>query len=527
MSELPKGWKNTSVGEVTLSVSKINLKSELNRQIKYIDISSIDKRNNTVADVKALILAQAPSRARQIVKENDILFSTVRPYLRNIAAVPQGLDGEIASTGFSVLRPVSLIEPRYLYYYCISNNFVDAVSRKQYGVSYPAVKDSQVRSQNFPLAPLQEQKRIADKLDQIFEELDGVKARLDKIPSILRNFRQRLIDKEVNQIQESRNEEYIELKNITHSISDGDHQAPPKTEQGIPFLVISNISQGYVDIDGATRFVSEEYYNNLKYIRTPRKGDILYSVTGSIGIPAIVETKEKFCFQRHIAIIKPNNELVITKFLFYYLKSSFILEQAELVATGTAQITVPLQGLRKFQIKVPAIDVQTKIVKFLDANLELANHMEKQYKRANEQVNHITHSVLNKAFRGELVPQDPKDEPASVLLERIKEEKEFQTETFKLKTLNVSGKIRGNHKKTEDTLMTKKLQDVLAGRQEWLSAQEAFQLCGIGNGSQTEEIETLYAELRFLDKLGKLEIDAVYNSDGTKQHDRLKLKKAG
>lgn len=104
MSDLPLSWELCTVGEVTLLVDTISANGTSDREVAYIDISCIDNIANKIVRPKRLKLSEAPSRARQVVQTGDVLFSTVRPYLRNIAAVPSPLDGEIASTGFAVLR---------------------------------------------------------------------------------------------------------------------------------------------------------------------------------------------------------------------------------------------------------------------------------------------------------------------------------------------------------------------------------------------------------------------------------------
>lgn len=170
---LPDGWVHCSIGEVTLPTTKIDPKSERDREVRYIDISSIDNLRNVVGDTKRFKLRDAPSRARQVVRSGDTLFATVRPYLRNIALVPSCYDREIASTGFSVLRPAEGICPEFLFYKAISSDFVDSVSGQQYGVSYPAVKDEQVRDQELWLPPTAEQYRIVAKIEELFSELDA------------------------------------------------------------------------------------------------------------------------------------------------------------------------------------------------------------------------------------------------------------------------------------------------------------------------------------------------------------------
>ena len=170
---LPDGWARCSLGQVTLPTMKIRPADDPDREVRYIDISSIDNSRHVIASTKRYTLANAPSRARQIVRAGDTLFSTVRPYLRNIALVPNRYDKEIASTGFSVLRPAKGICPAFLFYTITSSSFVNKVSKMQYGVSYPAVKDEQVRDLDILLPPTAEQYRIASKIDELFSTLDN------------------------------------------------------------------------------------------------------------------------------------------------------------------------------------------------------------------------------------------------------------------------------------------------------------------------------------------------------------------
>ena len=171
---LPAGWTESSIGQVTLPVSKIDPNDHPDQEIDYIDISSIDNTRNLIGNVnvKRYRLRNAPSRARQIVLAGDVLFATVRPYLRNIARVSNEYDQQIASTGFSVLRPTKGVCPAFLFYKAISRELVNALSEMQYGVSYPAVKDEQVRGQPLWLPPTAEQHRIVAKIEELFSELD-------------------------------------------------------------------------------------------------------------------------------------------------------------------------------------------------------------------------------------------------------------------------------------------------------------------------------------------------------------------
>lgn len=173
-----ESWTVCKIGDVLEPVEKTG-KGEKDRHIWYVDISSIDNETNTIAAPKRMRLAEAPTRARQKIRLGDVLFSTVRPYLRNIAFVEGVLDGEIASTGFAVLRGVSGIDSRYVFYKSISNKFVSALTGEQYGVSYPAVKREQVWEQPFELTSIEEQSEIVRILDTNFQVLKELSAEIN------------------------------------------------------------------------------------------------------------------------------------------------------------------------------------------------------------------------------------------------------------------------------------------------------------------------------------------------------------
>ena len=136
-------------------------------EFEYIDIASVDREKKTIVGTTLTYTANAPSRARQIVRRNDVLVSTVRPNLNAVAVVPEALCGAVASTGFCVLRsdPERLCH-RYLYHWVRTPFFVADMVRKATGASYPAVSDAVIKDSSIPLPPLPEQKRIADILDK-------------------------------------------------------------------------------------------------------------------------------------------------------------------------------------------------------------------------------------------------------------------------------------------------------------------------------------------------------------------------
>ena len=146
-------------------------------------------------------------------------------------------------------------------------------------------------------------------------------------------------------------------------ITDGDHLPPPKTDYGIPFIYISNI-EGFNKINFTDcSYVPEDYYEKIIDKRKVKENDILYTVVGSYGIPVLVKSEIKFCFQRHIALIRA--EKINSEFLVQALDSGAFRLQADKVAIGEAQKTVTLDNLRKMTINLPPLSDQLKIAETL------------------------------------------------------------------------------------------------------------------------------------------------------------------
>ncbi|RGU73273.1 restriction endonuclease subunit S [Holdemanella biformis] len=178
--------------------------------------------------------------------------------------------------------------------------------------------------------------------------------------------------------------EKVKLEEICSSISDGDHQAPPKVNKGVPFVTISNITNtNQLDFSN-TMFVPQEYYDKLDSKRKAQEGDILYSVVGSFGIPVYIKETTPFVFQRHIAILRPNVDKIVPEFLYYTMLNRDFYMKADAVAIGAAQRTISLTALRNMDIDIPDIEKQKKIAKILTAYDVLIENNQKQIKLLEE-----------------------------------------------------------------------------------------------------------------------------------------------
>lgn len=176
----------------------------------------------------------------------------------------------------------------------------------------------------------------------------------------------------------------VKLQDVCISIADGDHQAPPKANKGVPFVTISNITNTNQFDFSSTMFVPQEYYENLDSKRKAQAGDILYSVVGSFGIPVYMKSNIPFVFQRHIAILRPDVEKITPIFLYYIMLNRDFYMKADAAAIGAAQRTISLTALRNMEIEVPNIEKQKKIAEILSTYDDLIENNKKQIKLLEE-----------------------------------------------------------------------------------------------------------------------------------------------
>ena len=171
------------LGELCQQISNIKWKNEKN-SFQYIDLTSVDRETHEIINPTKIDSSNAPSRAQQIVKENDVLFGTTRPMLKRSTFISKEFDGQICSTGYCVLRPnQEIVKPRYIYHHINSSLFYQYVETHQQGASYPAISDADVKNFAIPLPPLDIQQRIVnvlDNFDAICSDLNiGLPAEID------------------------------------------------------------------------------------------------------------------------------------------------------------------------------------------------------------------------------------------------------------------------------------------------------------------------------------------------------------
>lgn len=319
--------------------------------------------------------------------------------------------------GVKVLRPKPFYLPKAFYYALQSVNIPNLGYRRHFPL---------FNKFSIPLPPFAEQQRIVDRIESLFAKLDEAKEKAQAVVDSFETRKAAILHKAfTGELTAKWREEHgvrmeswevRTLDSVCSSIFDGDHMPPPKAESGIPFLVISNVNTGHLTFEN-TRFVPQEYYDTLSDTRKPQLGDVLYTLVGSFGIPVVVNSKRPFCFQRHMALLRPID--VSPQFLWYILQTPEMYDKASSIATGTAQLTVPIKGLRAMTIPRPNIAEQVEIVRILDGFFAREQSAKEVAEAVLAQIDLMKKSILARAFRGELGTNDPNEESAVELLKKV------------------------------------------------------------------------------------------------------------
>lgn len=356
------------------------------------------------------------------INKDDILIARMGSVGENGLAT-HNIDGVFASY---LIRIVPRSNAKYVCNFLQTNLYWGQISEKAQGTTRLNVNANVLKNLIIPLPPLAEQQRIVDRIESLFAKLDEAK---EKAQAVLDSFETRkaaILHKAfTGELTAKWREEHgvrmeswevRTLDSVCSSIFDGDHMPPPKAESGIPFLVISNVNTGHLTFEN-TRFVPQEYYDTLSDTRKPQLGDVLYTLVGSFGIPVVVNSKRPFCFQRHMALLRPID--VSPQFLWYILQTPEMYDKASSIATGTAQLTVPIKGLRAMTIPRPNIAEQVEIVRILDGFFAREQSAKEAAEAVLDQIDLMKKSILARAFRGELGTNDPSEESAVELLKEI------------------------------------------------------------------------------------------------------------
>lgn len=466
---LPQGWTTAPLDALCHKLRGVSYKRDEASSTRKDGYLPILRANNIEEDRLTFDeLVWVPANRvndQQKLRKGDIVVamsSGSKNIVGKTAQASTNWDGAFGAF-CGILRPVEELHKQFLGLFLRTREYRFQISELSAGSNINNLKNEHFAAIDVPLAPLNEQKRIVAKLEKVLSAVEDSQKRLAKIPVLLKHFRQSVVaaacagrltsdwreknsDVEsaseiIKRLETKEPEQYLDIfektsdKSLPESwvwvrlgklgnLSGGGtpSKSQPRFWEGkIPWVSPKDMKRDRI-FDAADHITIEAI--NSSSTKWIRKGSILFVVRGMIllhTLPTAITDVDVTMNQDMKALTPEFPEMA--EYLFVASKhiAQAILFEVKEATHGTLRVDTPL--LLNWAVPLPPLPEQKEIVRRVEALFALADKIETRYKKAQTQVDKLTPSILAKAFRGELVPQDPNDEPASVLLERIKKQK--------------------------------------------------------------------------------------------------------
>lgn len=436
---LPNNWCEATFEDVLADISN-GISDSQNKEAEGIPVSRIETIATgkvNLAKIGYVSNISEIAAERYLLNPGDILFSHINSPA-HIGKTAIFRSGRLYH-GTNVLRirtQRDTCTPEYFEYYCRYFRSIGEFSMNaQHAVNQSSLNQKKIKAFTLPLPPLAEQTRIAQKLDELLAQVDTLKARIDGIPAQLKRFRQSVLAAAVSGRLTEEWREKIKVKNW-ESVSWGEilknsRDAFKRGPFGSALKKSMFVEHGYKvyeqycpindDCSFSRYYITPEKYEEMRTFSV-ESGDFLISCSGvSLGrITQVPAGSEPGIINQALLRVRLNESIYSDDFFKVVFRSPIF--QKDLFENSTGSAIPNLKGVKELKampVPLPSLEEQTEIVRRVEQLFAFADQLEAKVASAKSRIDHLTQSILAKAFRGELVPQDPNDEPASELLARI------------------------------------------------------------------------------------------------------------
>ncbi len=401
---MKRAWPTKTLGEILEKTETVDPTRSPDTEFTYIDVSSISNQTLTIEATQRLKGRDAPSRARRLVRANDVLFATIRPTLRRIAVVPEEFDRQVCSTGYFVLRPKRQAYHRFLFYYLQSDDFMANMEALQKGASYPAVTDGEVRSQSIPIPPLPEQWRIVGILDEALDGIATAKANTEKNLQNTRALFESHLNSSLTQglkywTDTALGEEVDLLSGFPFKSA-----SYTKSAADVRLLRGDNIVQGSIRWDDVMRWPASDTEEYARYSLCC--GDVIIAmdrpwVKDGLKRAQITSYDLPCLLVQRTARLRGRLNLD-NRFLFYLISTEAFTRHILGVQTGIGVPHISAQQIKDFAFSMPPVRDQVRIADNLDELAIENQRLEITYRQKLAALEELKKSLLHSAFTGEL-----------------------------------------------------------------------------------------------------------------------------
>ena len=298
------------------------------------------------------------------------------------------------------LKNTSDVNSKYVEYFFRSDMLKKQIKSAPKGATVGTFTITRANNTKIPLPSLPEQIRIVKILDEAFAEMETAKKNAERnlrnAKELFESYLQEVFNSEKLKVESEKWEEG-KLGEV-YDVRDGTHDSPKYQKEGYLLITSKNLRGGFNTRNA--KFITEKDYRKINERSKVNKGDILFAMIGTIGVPTVIEEEPNFAI-KNVALFKVSKKQS-NYFLKYYLDSPFVIEKMKREARGTTQKFVGLGYLRNFKIFLPPLVIQKQIVAKLDTLSVSTKKLEKNYQQKIDNLDELKKSVLKKAFEGEL-----------------------------------------------------------------------------------------------------------------------------
>ncbi|WP_336164418.1 restriction endonuclease subunit S [Fusobacterium polymorphum] len=482
--KIPDNWVWTRLGEVINIYRGLSYTKNDEVENGYLVLRGNNLTDNGLAFLENIYVDEKVAKKGIEIKKDDVVLvsSTGSSKVIGRACVVEK-DYEKTTIGAFLLlcRPKEIIVKKWIHYIFKTLRYRLYISEQAKGTNIKNIKNEYLENFYIPLPPLNEQKRIVEKLDFLFEKTKRAKEIIEEIKVDIENRKISILDRafkgvltskwrnenkvsDVKELLKSINDEkikkweeeclqaekegkkkpkkpiireiedmivpvdeqpyklpdswvWVKLDNLCSKITDGTHKTPKYTDSGVPFISVKDIYDNQVSFNN-TKFISQEEHNELYKRCNPEYDDILLTKSGTIGRTAVIKTKTEFSLFVSVALLKNYKNVIDSNYLSLNIQDFFNKINISQTIKGGVIKNYHISDMKEQLIPLPPLEEQQEIVRILDEVLENENKV-KELLELEERIDVLEKSILNKAFKGELGTQNSNDEPAIELLKEI------------------------------------------------------------------------------------------------------------
>lgn len=402
-------WETRKLKNLLYGMESVNPKENPTNSFTYVDVSSVSRETCEIVETSVIKGCDAPSRARRLIKTGDVLFATIRPTLKRIAIVPSELNHQVCSTGYFVLKPKEELNNRFLFHFLFTAQFQEEMERRQKGASYPAVNNTDVTTQEIPLPPLAEQKRIVAILDEAFGAIAKAKENAEKN---LANAKE-LFDSYLNRVFTEKGDGWEEkrLDDVAITFGRGKSRHRPRNDKSLyggkyPFIQTGEIRNANHYVTEFEKTYSEK---GLAQSRLWPAGTLCITIAANIAETAILAFDA--CIPDSVIGLVPDPSKANVEFVEFLLQFFKSVLQAQ--GKGSAQDNINMGTFERNEFPFAPLDEQSRIVGLLNALVAETSRLGNIYEQKLASLDELKQSILQKAFTGQLTAKSPELEAVS------------------------------------------------------------------------------------------------------------------